>query len=248
MPFFKKRPFNRRPYRRRAYRKKKVIRYNPVVPRTAPGSTIGRPKIYKFKRDLEQTLILDAVSPPEGWDATGNRIYTQLGWALGSLGDITDFQSLFTSYKIHGARVRMYFSMTGTNTSVDSNTGPTSYYDNSQLLVRTCTDQAASVKTLNDAFWTARQAKKYKLCLNNQARPLDFYIPLTMLNEVPSSTATAVSQTKPQWLRTVESNVVHYGQSLSIERVDGQAFGAHTAGHQVCKVITTLYMSFKGTE
>ena len=89
-----------------------------------------RPMIFKFKRDLEETLVLSATAAPDGWTLDGNsRVYKNVGWALNSIGDPTDFTNLFKQYKLCGARMKFFFS----NTSSDQESNA---YSNSQLLIR----------------------------------------------------------------------------------------------------------------
>ena len=200
-------------------------------------------KTYKFKRDLEQTLSLSGSAAPDGWTLDGtNRVYRNFGWSLGSLGATSagDIQNLFKLYRIKGARVRLYFSNTISGTEQDST------HSNSQIMVRMAVNQRGENNVLNDAFWQQAQAKKYKLAING-GKPLDIYMPLKQPNVVYSSTGgQAPSLMSPKFIQTSVSNIVHYGLSLSIERVDGQGFTAGFGNTQYCKVITTLYLETKG--
>jgi len=213
---------------RRPLRRRPATRTQSRVPR---GITPG---VYRFKRDIEEILTLNGEAAPEGWALDGtSRIYRQLGWSLGSLPNNGDFTDLFAQYRLKGARMRLYFSQDGT--------GVNSGYTNSQLMVRMAPNQSGQVSTLNAAFWQQAQAKKYKLAYNG-GKPLDFYMPLKIANEVTSSTGTANSMMSPKWINVVSSNVQHYGINLSIERVDGQTFTTGVNNFQRVKVITTLYL------
>lgn len=219
----KMRRSTRRPVRRRT--------------RTRTQSRVPRgiqPGIYRFKRDIEEILTLDGTAAPEGWTLDGtSRVYRQLGWSLGSLPNNGDFTDLFAQYRLKGARMRLYFSQ--------DSTGVNSGYTNSQLMIRMAPNQSGQVSTLNAAFWQQAQAKKYKLAYNG-GKPLDFYMPLKIANEVTSSTGTANSMMSPKWINVVSSNVQHYGINLAIERVDGQTFTTGVNNFQRVKVITTLYL------
>ena len=228
----KRKPRANRRYKRKQNKKKSL------VPR------ILQPKVYKFKRDLEETVQLNGSAAPDGWSISGIRLYKNFAWALSSIGDSTDFSNLFRQYKINGARVRMYFSNTN---SSSENSGTSLYFSNSQLLIRMSPNQRGTAEVLDDSYWTCRQAKKYKLALNG-GRPLDIYMPLYVENEVASSTGTANTMKKPSYVSTDVANVVHHGLNLSIERVDGQSFSYLKSNYQYVKMITTLYFQMRGTE
>ena len=174
----------RRP--RRSVRRPRRTRTQSLVPR---GLT---PSVYRFKRDIEQTLALSSDPPPEGWTADGsNRVYRQMGWSLGALGDNSDFVNLFAQYRLRGARVRMYFSNTVSGAMGNSNS-----QSNSQLMVRMAPNQTGQVDTLDNAYWQQAQAKKYRLAING-GRPLDIYMPLKQANLVTSSTGSANTLMSP---------------------------------------------------
>lgn len=234
MPKYTRKRFRRRPRVRRRVRK----------PRKNSMPRVLRPKVHRFKRDIEETLILSGTVPPEGWSMDGSsRIYKNLAWALASVGESTDFQNLFRQYRIKGARMRFFFS----NTASD-HTASTSY-SNSQLMVRMAPNQRGDGETLDNAYWQSIQAKKYKLALNG-GKPLDVYMPLKQKNEIfgSASVQTQYSMMKPKYVSTVASNVSHYGLNIAIERVDGQAFTTGSNNTQSCKVITTLYFEMRGVE
>ena len=170
-----------------------------------------------------------------------NRIYNNLGWSLGSLGNHEEFQDLFKLYRLKGARVKMFFSNTV------SGTEEASKYANSQLLVRMAPNQSGGNPVLNNAYWSQLQAKKYKTAING-GRPLDIYMPLKQPNEMQTSTGTAPSVMSPKFILSSVSNLVHYGISLSIERVDGQGFTSGYSNNQYCKMITTLYLETRGVQ
>lgn len=210
-----------------------------------------QPKIYKFKRDIEETLQLSASSAPEGWTLDGNsRVYKQMGFSLGLLGDVTDFTNLYRQYKINGARIRFFFSNTSagmsTQTSLTGGTG--SGYDNSQLMVRMAPNAAGEVEPLNSAYWQQIQAKKYKLALNG-GKPVDIYIPLKTRSLLQTSTGTQASMGKPKFVPTANTSVLFEGINIAIDRLDGQGFTTGSANnYQYCKVITTLYFECRGVE
>ena len=234
MPGFKrKRTVRRRRPIRRRFRK---VRKN-SMPR------VLRQKVHSFKRDLEETLILSNTVPPEGWTLDGNfRVYRNLAWALGSVGDNTDFSNLFRQYRVKGARMRFFFSNT------EATSGPSQISSNSQLMVRMAPNMRGEQETLDNQYWFSIQAKKYKLGLNG-GKPIDIYMPLKQRNEVAGSSGTTqYSMVRPKYVSTSAANVPHYGMNIAIERVDGQAFTSGITNNQYVKVITTLYFEMRGVE
>lgn len=241
-------------YRKKIFRKRNPRKYRYKRrggKKTAQLPLIMRPLRYRFKRDLEQVVQLNSSPAPDGWNADGNyRLYGNLAWSLGSLGatSMSDFTNLFRQYKIHGARVRFYFSNTVSGSStVGTALGEVAYNTNSQMLVRMSTNQRGLTETLDTAYWTQRQAKKYRTAING-GKPIDVYMPLFIKNEIASSTGTTTSMKKPQFVSTDQTNVVHHGLNISVERVDGQPFSDNHNNYQYMKVITTLYLEFRGTE
>lgn len=212
---------------------------------------VMKPKVYKFKRDIEETLQLSSTTAPEGWTLDGNsRCYKQMAFALAQLGDVTDFTNLYRQYKINGARVRFYFSNTGSQMSTQTTPpyGTGSGYDNSQLMVRMAPNNSGEITQLDNAYWQQIQAKKYKLALNG-GKPVDIYYPLRTRTMVQSSTGTQSSMTKPKFVPTANTSVLFEGINIAIDRLDGQGFSTGSNNnYQYCKVITTLYFECRGVE
>lgn len=228
---------------RRGYRKGKSRRTsaNPTVRhRKKKGvdlmAKVLRPKIYNFKRDYEQVLNLSNTSPPEGWtsESTTNMLYKNLGFSLGSLGNSSEFQALFKQYRIIGARLRFYAS---TTTSEKNGAA----FNNSQVIMRVAPNFSGVDTVLDQAFWAQAQAKKYYTLING-GKPLDLYMPLYQENEIASSTGSANVFTKPKFIPTATSNVVHYGQSLALQRADGQQFASGSSNNQYVRMVVTVYL------
>eukprot|EP01047_Picozoa_sp_COSAG01_P073325 COSAG01_NODE_11924_length_1834_cov_656.183862_2_plen_205_part_00 len=203
-----------------------------------------RMKTYSFKRDIEETHALSA-SAPEGWNyASGaNRIYNNMGFALGSLGATSaeEFQKLFRLYRIVGVRMRLYFSQTAS--ANDNNK-----FSNSQLMVRMAPNHQGKIQDLNNAYWQQVQAKKYRLAFNG-GKPIDVYMPLKMRTQVDaSSSATSVALSKPKFVPSNDLTTLFEGLNTSIERVDGQAFTSNSSNQQYVKIIYTLYFQCRGVE
>lgn len=201
-----------------------------------------QPKTFRFKRDIEQTLSLSGSVAPEGWSLDGtNRVYKNFGWSLASLPEHTEFQTLFKQYRLKGARIRLYFSNTVSGTEESDK------HANSQILVRMCPNQRGTNDLLNDAFWQQIQAKKYRTAING-GKPLDIYMPLKQPNLAQTSTGTAPTLVSPKFCMSSVANLVHYGISMAIERVDGQGFTSGYANTQYVKVITTIYLETRGVQ
>lgn len=229
--------FRRRP--KRPIRRKRNFKSS--VPRAM------RPKVYKFKRDIEETLALSSGTAPEGWTFDGNsRIYKNMGFALAQIGDVTDFTNLYRQYKINGARIRLYFSTTASTMNQVASSG--SNYSNSQLLVRMAPNQKGEVETLDSAYWQSIQAKKYRLAING-GRPIDIYMPLRSRNIVQTSTGTQSVMGRPQFAPSENTSVLYEGINMAIDRIDGQGFSQGAYNNlQYVKVITTLYFECRGVE
>lgn len=228
----------RAPVRKRNFRRRKA---RATVPRAM------RPKIYNFKRDIEETLQLSSSTAPEGWVMNGSsRIYKNMGFALAQLGDVTDFTNLYRQYKIVGARVRFYFSSTVSGMTQQSSSG--SGFSNSQMMVRMAPNQKGENETLDNAYWQSIQAKKYKLALNG-GRPIDIYMPLKSRNIVQTSSGTQAVMSRPQFAPVENTSVLFEGINVAIDRLDGQGFSTGSiSNYQYCKVITTLYFQCRGVE
>lgn len=201
-------------------------------------------KTYNFKRDIEETHALNS-SAPDGWNyASGaNRIYNNMGFALGSLGATSaeEFQKLFRLYRIVGVRVRLYFSQTSSGN--DNNK-----FSNSQLMVRMAPNHQGKTQDLNNAYWQQVQAKKYRLAFNG-GKPIDVYMPLKMRTEVQaSSSGTSLAVSKPKFVPSDDLTTLFEGLNTSIERVDGQPFTSNASNQQYVKIIYTLYFQCRGVE
>lgn len=206
-----------------------------------------QPRVFRFKRDLEETIqIRNDVHMPEGWSTPlgENSIYRQFGWSLASLGAHDEYTNLFKQYRLKGARVRIYFSMSGA-TALNSS----DKLVNNQLLCRMSTNQSGNVDVLDRAYWMQTAAKKYRTCLTG-GRPLDIYMPLKQENMITSSTGNAPTMKAPGWVPTATANIVHYGINMSLERVDGQSFVHNNSSdtHITAKFITTLYLECRGQQ
>ncbi len=229
----------RKPRTNRRFKRKQLTKSS--IPR------VMRPKVYRFKRDIEETLALSSSTAPEGWTLDGSsRIYKNMGFALAQLGDVSDFTSLYRQYKINGARVRFYFSNTVSGMHQTNSTG--SNYSNSQIMVRMAPNQKGEVEALDNAYWQSIQAKKYKLAING-GRPVDIYIPLKSRNIVQTSSGTQSVMGRPQFAPTENTSVLYEGINIAIDRIDGQGFSTGAYNNlQYCKVITTLYFHMRGVE
>lgn len=240
----------RRPIRKRTNRKRRFVKRNKGYGYKIHPIRQMRPKVYNFKRDIEETLALSSSTAPEGWVMNGNsRIYKNMGFALAQLGDVTDFTNLFRQYKIKGARVRFYFSNTASSMATAQASGVTGAgYNNSQLMVRMAPNNKGENETLDNVYWQSIQAKKYRLGING-GKPIDVYIPLKSRNIVQTSSGTQAVMSKPQFAPMENTSVLFEGINIAIDRLDGQGFSTGSVtNYQYVKVITTLYFQCRGVE
>lgn len=223
--------------RRRNFRRKRLGK--------PPIRSLAAPNTYRFKRTIAETLILNQSEPPDGWSVQVNNLGKAFGWTLSAVNDYTDFTNLFKYYRLKGARVRMYFSNT---TSVVSD--GTNEPNNGQILMsidRNMDGDATNVAT--ESHYLDSQTTRRKLCLRNDGKPIDIYMPLRQLTEIVNVAGTSTSaMVSPKWVGTEEYAVPHYGYNIMLQRVDGQGFSQGINAYQRVKMLTTLYFECKKVE
>lgn len=210
-----------------------------------PTRALGTPHIYQFKRTVAETLSLNNSVPPDGWTSNVNNLGKAFGWTLSAVNDYTDFTQLFKYYRLKGARVRMYFSNT-TSVASDGTNAP----NNGQILmsIDRNLDGNASNVALESAYLDSQTVKR-KLCLRNDGKPVDIYMPLRQLTEMVNVSGTTTStMTSPKWVGTEEFAVPHYGYNIMLQRIDGQPFSNGFSNNQYVKLLTTLYFECKKVE
>ncbi len=173
------------PYKKN-YRKRKPRRYRKVWKRKAPAPSSGitRPRVIKFKRSLAETIILNSAIPPNGWtpEAVTGALFRQFQTGLIDVPDRTDFQNLFTAYRIKGVRIQGYVS----NTSSDSNNQQLMLYWNQNW-------QGTNTTTLSEQFFLDRPRTKRKLLLHISGAPAsDIYQPMRHLSLTYATSINAV--------------------------------------------------------
>lgn len=229
---------NKKAYKKRPMRRRRVIG-------KPPSRALATPRPYLFKRTIAETLSLSNTAPPDGWTSTVNNLGKAFGWTLSAVNDYTDFTSLFKYYKLKGARVRMYFSNT-TSVASDGTNAP----NNGQILMtidRNMDGDASGVAT--ETKYLDSQTAKRKLCLRNDGKPIDIYMPLKQLTEIVNVSGTSTStMTSPKWVGTDEFAVPHYGYNIMLQRIDGQPFSNGFSNSQYVKMLTTLYFECKKVE
>lgn len=230
---------------RRKQRKRRFIRRKKKAAGRPPTRSLAAPNTYFFKRTIAETLILNQSEPPSGWTATGNNLGKAFGWTLSAVNDYTDFTQLFKYYRLKGARIRMYFSNT---TSVVSD--GTNEPNNGQILMsidRNLDGDATNVAT--ESAYLDSQTVRRKLCLRNDGKPVDIYMPLRQLSEMVNVAGTTTSSmVSPKWIGTEDYALPHYGYNIMLQRVDGQGFSQGLLNYQRVKLLTTLYFECKKVE
>lgn len=239
----------RRPYKKNR-RKKRATVYTKKK-RHALVPTALKYKVYKFKRDIETTLLLSGATPPEGWASvdSNNAITTTIGYAISSLGNHSEFigtspgEGLFKQYRLLGVRIRFYACNTVAGLQEETK------FSNSQLILRMSANNSGKIdpNNLHSAYWQQLQKKKYFTMING-GRVIDIYMPLSQIRETISSTGTGGAMSKPRFINTDTPNVVHYGANLSIGRMDGLNLSHGFANNQYVKMIQTVYFEMRGVE
>lgn len=229
----------------KTYRKKKRT-YKRKIAKIGrpPKKPLSAPRPYYFKRMLSQTATLS--SSDSFWVAQGSNLGKAFAFSLSGLQGDTDFTNLFKYYRLKGARVRMYFSNTGSVPVVSG----TTKYPNSQILVtidRNLNGETADVA--NESHYLQSQTAKRRIALGGDRKPIDIYMPLKQGNLVyQTNTQTNNTMISPKWLSTDNPDTPHWGYNVMLQRVDGEAFTEGTSNRQSVKILTTLYFQCKKVE
>lgn len=210
---------------------------------------LGEPNTYQFKRTISEVETL--ISDNSFWTSSGNNLGKAFSFALDSMTQKDDFKNLFKYYRLKGARVRMYFSNTG---SVASSEQGTSVFPNTQLLVsidRNVNGETGGVADENT--YLQSQTVKRRLALGGDRKPIDIYMPLkqaTEIYEAGSGTTTLPRNalTYPKWIATENDLVPHFGYNIMCQRVDGQGFTSGFSNPQTVRILTTIYLECKKVE
>lgn len=228
----------RRPYKKKRNTKKKVIGRPPSRPLNAP-----RP--YLFKRHISEVQTLSASNTY--WVNNVNNLGKAFAFSLESMTGETDFANLFKYYRLKGARVRLYFSNTGSTATSESGT---SVFPNSQILVtidRNMNGETGGVA--DESNYLSSQTAKRRIALGGDRRPIDLYMPLKQANEIyESATVSRNTLTNPKWIATENAGVPHFGFNLMFQRVDGQGFTSGFSNRQSVRILTTIYLECKKVE
>lgn len=164
----------RRPPPRRSRRRVPARRRRAKSRIGRPGRPLAAPRPYLFKRHISETLSLSNSSPPAGWTSTAHNLGKAFGWTLTSVNDHDDFKNLFKYYRLKGARVRMYFSNTG---SMFDDAGGVS--NNGQILMTVDRNvNGATGLVATESHYLDSQTSKRRLCLRSDGKPVDIYMPL----------------------------------------------------------------------
>lgn len=207
-----------------------------------PGRALATPEIYRFKRETDELVALAGV--PESWTANSdNSLSKVFAYALNSVGDYTDFQSLFKYYRIKGARVRMYFSNTGSDTIAANYNSA-----NKQIMVQIDRNtDGTDVPTINKLLTS--QTKKRFVALQGTSKPsVDIYMPLKQATDMFGTAGAPTALVSPKWLNTSDTEaagVPHYGLSINLGRVDKSVFTTGLSNNQYVRIISTLYIECK---
>lgn len=226
----------RKPNKKKMYKKRRNIGRPPSKP-------LGAPRPYLFKR---HSSSVQGLSPANSyWTSTGNNLGRTFKFQLNNLGDSTDYTNLFKYYRLKGARIRLYFSNTG---SLYDDVGNKS--NNGQLMV-TIDRNTNGLTTANatEATYLQSQTCKRRLALGGDRKPIDIYMPLKQSNIIYDNPDVTSDETysliNPKWVGTYQPDVQHYGFNIMVQRVDGQPFTDGVSNMQYVRVLTTVYLECK---
>ncbi len=211
-----------------------------------PRRALSAPRPYFFKRMLTHTATLTASD--DFWVSQGANLGRAFAFSLSELQGDTDFSNLFKYYRLKGARVRIYFSNTG-SMPVALSTGVVST-PNTQILVtidRNMNGETSDVA--NEAHYLQSQTAKRIIALGGDRKPVDIYMPLKQGNLVyQTSSLTNNTLQNPKWLSTSNPDTPHWGYNVMLQRIDGENFTAGINNEQSVKILTTLYFQCKKVE
>ena len=232
------------PFRMPYKKKRKNYRRKPTIGRP-PRKPLGAPRPYLFKRTISEVQTLSVDNPY--WITDVNNLGKAFAFSLASMTGDTDFQNLFKYYRLKGARVRLYFSNTGSSSTSESGT---SVFPNSQILVsmdRNMNGETGGVA--DESNYLSSQTVKRRIALGGDRKPIDIYMPLKQANEIyESATVSRNTLTSPKWIATENDSVPHFGFNLMFQRVDGQNFSNGFSNYQSVRILTTIYLECKKVE
>ncbi len=224
---------------RKVFKKKRKMPRKPIIKKKG---TVGLPKVYRFKREIDELVAL--VGTPDSWTLNDdNSLSKVFAYALNSVGDYTDFQNLFKYYRIKGARVRMYFSNNVSRAEQSQNEA-----SNKQIMIQIDRNMdGTGVPTLNSLLTS--QTKKRFIALQGTRKPsVDIYMPLKQSTDIFGTAGAPTALVSPKWLNTADTEaagVPHYGLAINMGRIDKGTFTTGISNSQYVRVITTLYIECK---
>lgn len=234
MPIRKKKTYNNK---KKMYKKRNIGR--------PPSRALSAPRPYLFKRTISEVETL--IGSNTYWISNGNNLGKAFAFSLASMAQETDFKNLFKYYRLKGARVRMYFSNTGSNATSESGT---SSFPNSQIMVtidRNLNGETGGVADENN--YLQSQTAKRRIALGGDRRPIDIYMPLRQSSLLYETSVLARNSLQsPKWVATANDQIPHYGFNLMFQRVDGEGFTSGFGNSQSVRIITTIYLECKKVE
>lgn len=238
----------KRGYSKKRHQKGKA--YKRAAQGRPPIRSLGAPKPYYFKRSFQNVETLHASNG--FWTTSGNNLAKSWGFSLNaSVPSNDEFSSLFKYYKIVGARLRMYFSNTGSEVTTHSGAEK---FPNSQILVTIDRNQDGDVSAVaDDNLYLQSQTSRRLLAFNSNGKPLDIYMPLYQQNIVQGQDGTTLTtkrqMIKPKFISTQDAgDVSHFGYNMMLQRVDGEEFSDSMSNAQKVRILTTLYLQCKKVE
>lgn len=202
-------------------------------------SNFGRPSrpmrqsVYMFKRRIQEVTQVNDLTT-SNWVAEGNGIIRHWNFSLADLTNSNDFINLFSSYKITGVKVEIYFSNNLANANL-----------NQQMIGYAAPNRSGQVAHgLTEQYFLECQASTKRACYVDSARPLTYFMKVNQLSEQYNSiTNTDYAFVKPKYISTLEPNAAHYGLDTRIQCVNNTAMPL-----AFIKCILTYYITCKGVE
>lgn len=201
-----------------------------------------RPRTYNFTRSFVETINLNSTTPPSGWTAVENGLTRSQPFQLSDLPDNAEFSALFAQYRLLAVKQEFYFCDTAS-----VNVGPPANNPgNKQIMMYTSPNSvgAANASTLTEGYFMQSQCVKKRLCLNAMARPIKVYTRLKQLSAVYSGELgnTDYAKRHPGFISTNETQTLHYGLDMRLQRVDGENFSTGGSIYPTVKIVTKVYL------
>lgn len=202
------------------YQRKRYNRKRKTYPKktTAFSMRVPKPRAFPFQRSQEHLLELE--TPSNGWIQTfDNSLVKTFNFTLAALPNYSEFQNLFSQYKLNMAILKIFPSAS----QVIVSTGAAA----TQNMIITVWQNSHGIPLnatfTNSALLEITKKKQWMFPLN---RPTSIKMYLKQLSNMYAGTVnTDYATVKPRYISTTEATIPHYGMNVHIRKMDGTAFG-----------------------